>query len=61
MVGFVGYYALGIICSLLSEPSLSDVFYQGIVNTFTMHRGANWSVKDMQHTYVLHPLLLCVR
>jgi hypothetical protein len=22
------------------------------VNTFTEHRGGDWSVKDMQHTYV---------
>jgi hypothetical protein len=25
---------------------------QGIVNTFTEHHGGEWSVKDMQHTYV---------
>ena len=26
---------------------------QGIVNTFTEHHGGEWSVKDMQHTYVI--------
>lgn len=26
---------------------------QGIVNAFTEHHGGEWSMKDMQHTYVI--------
>jgi len=33
-------------------------FRQGIVNTFTEHWGGVWSVKDMQHTYVMSPYVL---
>lgn len=33
-------------------------FRQGIVNTFTEHWGDVWSMKDMQHTYVMSRYVL---
>ncbi|KAG8221103.1 hypothetical protein J3R82DRAFT_2626 [Butyriboletus roseoflavus] len=62
---FIGY---GIIMALLlvvgehwvrrsgRSPEWWDswvIMLWGIVNTFTQHHGGGWSVKDMQHTYVM--------
>ncbi|KAF7370997.1 Protein YTP1 [Mycena sanguinolenta] len=60
--GFIAYGAIIAIMLLVGEgwvrrsgrsPEWWDswvIFLWGIVNTFTEHRGNNWSVKDMQHT-----------
>ncbi|KAJ7065273.1 hypothetical protein C8F01DRAFT_737457 [Mycena amicta] len=60
--GFIAYAVIMAIILLVGEgwvrrsgrsPEWWDswvIFLWGIVNTFTEHRGNNWSVKDMQHT-----------
>ncbi|KAJ6485716.1 hypothetical protein C8R45DRAFT_997595 [Mycena sanguinolenta] len=60
--GFIAYGVIIAIMLLVGEgwvrrsgrsPEWWDswvIFLWGIVNTFTEHRGNNWSVKDMQHT-----------
>lgn len=39
--------------SSVGSTGLYTPISQGIVNTFTEHHGGEWSVKDMQHTYVV--------
>ncbi|KAF7289484.1 hypothetical protein HMN09_01342400 [Mycena chlorophos] len=60
--GFIAYAVIMAIILLVGEgwvrrsgrsPEWWDswvIFLWGIVNTFTEHRGNDWSVKDMQHT-----------
>ncbi|KAJ3717754.1 hypothetical protein C8R42DRAFT_676524 [Lentinula raphanica] len=60
--GFIAYGTIIAILLLVGEawirrsgrsPEWWDswvIMLWGIVNTFTEHRGSNWSVKDMQHT-----------
>ncbi|CAK5273818.1 unnamed protein product [Mycena citricolor] len=60
--GFIAYAVIMVIILLVGEawvrrsgrsPEWWDswvIMVWGVVNTFTEHRGSNWSVKDMQHT-----------